>query len=124
MVTIDERQTERREACTCSLETIRKLVSQEQVIYGSIKVERDISDLAYSLQDVCRCLQTLEEHEFSHAERYGYGPKEVWLDVYFTTMIFTDERGREFEDELYIKLKLNADCIAVVLMSFHPENDS
>jgi hypothetical protein len=124
MVTNDERHTERREARTCSLERIRELASQEQVAYGGIKVEKDIRDLRYSLQDVCRCLQTLEEDEFSHAERYGHGPKEVWLDVYFTTMIFVDERGREFEDELYIKLKLNADCIAVVLMSFHPENDS
>ena len=115
---------ERRNSPTCGLARIRELASQEAVIYGGAKVQIDIANLNYSLHDVCYCLQTLEQDEFSHAERYGYGPKEIWLDVYFTTMIYTDERGRQFEDELYIKLKLNRDCIAVVLMSFHPERDS
>jgi Motility quorum-sensing regulator, toxin of MqsA len=114
--------TERKDSPSCSLQRIQELASQEAVAYGSSTVEIDISNLRYSHEDVCECLRVLAPEDFSHAERYG--PKQVWLDVYKISMEFPDERGRIFTDELYIKLKLDKDCVTVVLMSFHPERNS
>jgi len=114
--------TERRNSPSCNLQRIQELASQGMVAYGGSKVESDISNLRYLHEDVCECLKVLAPEDFSHAERYG--PKQVWLDVYKTSMEFTDERGRIFTDELYIKLKLDEGCVTVVLMSFHPERNS
>lgn len=111
-------EKERRASPTYSLNRIRELAGQGAVNYGSSKVLNDVENLSYGLQTVCECLASLAESDFCHAERYG--PKSIWLDVYKITY----NGYRDFTDDLYIKLKLDRDCLVIVLCSFHRESNS
>ena len=115
--------TERRHSPSCNLERIKHLAEDEAVVYGSSRVEADIGSLGYSFSNVCDCLRALEAEHFSHAERYG--PSQVWLDVYKISMTYipSEDGSREWCDPLYIKLKLDAHCVTVVLCSFHRERN-
>ena len=109
------RDTERRARPEYSLDRIRELARDGKVSYGSSTVQRDVENLGYAPEDVHRCLEVLNSLHFSHAERYAKaGP---WLDVYCVSC----QGPRGHLDPLYIKLKLNRDCIVVVLGSFHRE---
>ena len=71
-----------------------------------------LSILSMPPEDVWTCLQALDKCHFRHAERYNNdGP---WLDVYHIPF-----QGPAGIDELYVKFKLNRDCIVVILHSFH-----
>ena len=107
---------ERRNNSEYSLDAIHRLAKSGNVNYGSPKVQRDVDNLDYSLEDVCECLQSLSNDNYY--ESVNYGDHKGWLDVYLCNWPL---RSTESSVELYIKLKLNRDCITIVLASFHPE---
>jgi len=104
---------ERRSSSEYSLEHIRSLAQRGMVRYGSRSVTRDVENLSYAPEDVHKCLQTLNACHFQHSLRYA--PGSAWLDVYHLT--YNAPTGDV--DDLYIKLKLDRDCVVVILASFH-----
>lgn len=108
-------ETERRDSPEYSLTRVHELAAQGHVRYLSGRVQRDVENLSYAPKDVHKCLQTLNNCHFHHAERY---PQEkAWLDVYLVAY----PGPADVLDELYVKLKLDRDCIYVGLASFHRE---
>lgn len=107
------RNTERRARPEYSLDRIRTLAAAGRVRYVSRRVTRDVENLGYAPDDVHHCLQTLGTHHFRHAERYAEtGP---WLDVYHL-----EYRGPSgTSDPLYVKIRLDHDCVVILLHSFH-----
>ncbi len=106
--------TETREKPACALSRIIELAAQQAVTYGTSRVQNHIDALGYSFETVCECLTQLKSHHFKHAVQYGGSP---WLDVYLMSY---DGPGNQC-DPLYIKLKLDRDCVCIVLCSFHRE---
>lgn len=104
---------ERRTTAEYSLSRVHELAAHGSVSYVSRKVQVDVANLSYAPEDVHKCLQTLNDGHFHHAERYP--PGKVWFDVY---LIFYPGPTGDL-DELYVKLKLDRDCIVVDLASFH-----
>lgn len=104
---------DRRRSPEYALTRIRDLARQRAVRYGGSSVQRDVENLGYSPDDVCNCLQLLNDCHFRGAVRYE--PGGVWLDEY--NISYPGPEG--VIDELYVKLKLNRDCIVVILASFH-----
>jgi hypothetical protein len=106
---------EKRPTPACSLTRIRELAAQQAVHYGSSRVQKHTDNLSYSFEAVCECLTHLTPELFDHAERHV--ADAPWLDVYLVS--YRGPTGGE--DELYIKLKLDRDCVCVILCSFHLE---
>ncbi len=109
---------ERRNRNEYSLDAIHRLAAKGNVSYGSKDVQKDIDDLQYSLNDVCKCLESLSTDDYDKS--INYGDHKGWLDVYLCKWTSTQKSPAETK-KLYIKLKLNKDCILIVLASFHPE---
>lgn len=106
---------EKRDKPEWSLTRIHDLAAQQAISYASSRVQRDTSNLGYSVESVCKCLSSLSADHFQHSVRYS--DSEPWLDVYLVKY-----RGpTDQDDPVYIKLKLNRDCILIVLCSFHLE---
>jgi len=105
---------ERRDKKEYSLDRIRELSERGDVMYLSSRVTRDVENLNYSPDDVHQCLSCLEEENYRGTVRYDSKP---WLDEYLIS--YTGPTGHT--DNLYIKLKLNCDCVVIQLASFHPE---
>jgi hypothetical protein len=108
-------QNERRQRKEFSLNRIRELAAAGQVAHGSRDVSKDIENLSYSPDDVYQCLVSLTDEDYK--ESVNYGDHKGWLDEYLIT--YQSPTGHK--DELYIKLKLNRDCVTIVLISFHRE---
>jgi len=96
-----------------SLDRIHALVRLKKLVYGGRKVQRDIVNLYYDLDDVCRCLLSLNACHFKESVRYA--DSGVCFDIYQVTCRGPDDK----DDPLYIKLKLSRDCVVVVIGSFH-----
>ncbi len=62
MVTINHE--ERRQKPAYALQKIQKLARAGDVEYGSRRVLRDVENLGYSLDAVCRCLASLTEQHY------------------------------------------------------------
>lgn len=107
----------RRDTPAYALSRVRELAAEEAVSYASSRVQHDADGLGYSFEAVCQCLSQLEENDFHHSEQYA--DSRIWLDVY----LIRYEAPNGAIDDLYIKLKLNKNCICVVLCSFHRERD-
>jgi hypothetical protein len=106
MVTQDE---ERRRTPTCNLETVKELAAQGSVTYVGGQVQKDIDALGLDDEGVCARLCSLQPSHYHYSIRYqGF---DLWLDVYLIA-------------GLYVKLKLDRNCLTVALHSFHPERDS
>lgn len=100
-----------------SLDAIHRLAARQKVVYGSPDVLRDTANFGYSLEEVCLCLQNLKEENYHESVHYDRGG---WHDVYKCRWPAPNQPAIEI-DHLYIKLKLNRDCITIVIASFHPE---
>lgn len=98
-----------------SIQRIRELAASGHVRYMSTRVEQDIENLEFNPDDVHQCVANIEESHFQNSIRYA--GRNYWLDVYHITC-----QGRTaYQDELYIKLKLNRNCVWIELASFHRE---
>lgn len=106
-------KAEKRNDPEYSLDAIRRLARFQQVEYRGRKVPRDVASLGYDLNDVCQCLISLQHDHFSHSERYENFPR--WHDVYKVRHVGQDG----IEHNLYIKLRLDRDCVVIELCSFH-----
>lgn len=110
------RNVTRRDYAAYALERIVELAQGGHVLYASRTVFVDTEDYGYAPQDVHQCLAGLTPSDFSHSETYEAG--SGWHDV-FKLRGYSSPSG--YRDDLYIKLKLNAACIVIVLCSFHPD---
>jgi hypothetical protein len=106
---------EKRRKAEWSLDRIHELAAQQSINYASSRVQNTTGNLGYSVEAVCECLSKLTSNDFQHAVRYG--ESDPWLDVYQIKYL----GPTAYEDSLYIKLRLNRDCILIVLCSFHLE---
>jgi len=106
---------EERSSPQFSLTRIRELARGGCVRYAYARVTCDIENLGYSPDDVQQCLASLEERHFRRSIRYE--EQNFWLDEY----LITYDSPSGCTDNLYIKLKLNRDCILILLSSFHRE---
>jgi motility quorum-sensing regulator / GCU-specific mRNA interferase toxin len=109
------KEEEKRNKAEYSLTRIHELADQGSVHYGNRRVQRHVEIYNYTPERVNTCLTMLNESHFHESVRYG--ETKFWLDVYFITC--TSSNGNI--DDLYIKLKLDRDCVWIVLDSFHPE---
>jgi motility quorum-sensing regulator / GCU-specific mRNA interferase toxin len=98
-----------------SIARLRELAEDGCVRYLSTRVEQDIENLDFLPEDVHRCLARLENRHYQHSIKYA--GRNYWLDIYYITC----QGQTDDQDNLYIKLKLNRDCIWVELASFHRE---
>jgi len=105
----------RRNEAEYSLDGIRRLAGFGQIELRGRRLRRHLAELDYQLDDVCHCLVCLQQHHFSHSERYEDDRR--WHDVY--KMRHTGRDG--VTHDIYIKLRLDRDCIVIELCSFHPE---
>lgn len=108
-------EKERRDEAEYSLDGIRRLAEFGQIELRGRRQRRHLAELDYQLEDVCECLIALQEHHFSHSERYEN--VRLWHDVY--KICHTGRDG--VTHDMYIKMRLDRDCIVIELCSFHPE---
>lgn len=113
MVTIKDE--ERRDRPEYSLQRIREIAAQGKVQYLSSRVTMDVENLEFTPDDVHECLRALEAKHFRGSVRYE--GSRAWLDEY----LICCKGQRDSSDNLYIKLKLDRDCIWIYLASFHRE---
>jgi hypothetical protein len=109
-----EQKHERKSSPEYSLTRVKELARSESVQLTQ-RSTRDSQDLGYSFEQVCECLAELERADFEHSVRYE--GTTVWLDVYKMRNRTSTSRL----DDLYIKIRLNRDCITVTVCSFHTE---
>ncbi|RZO86877.1 MAG: type II toxin-antitoxin system MqsR family toxin [Oceanococcus sp.] len=112
MVTLGE---QRRDYPAYALAAIHELAKQQKLILESRKVQNDVGNLGYSIEEVCRCIAGLRDADFSISILYP-GEKK-WSDVYLKEFRAS---GRDDADHLYIKLRVPRGQ-QVVLFSFHLE---
>lgn len=112
---VNEEVKAEKQKAEYSLSCIKRLAAEGSVSYASARVLRHIENLDYSPSDVHECLSQLTPEHYQKSILYKNRPS--WLDVYLIHYAVSDS----YEDDLYIKLKLNRDCIIIELHSFHPE---
>lgn len=113
MVTSKQRK---RKTSEYALASIHRLARAKQVSYGSRKVMRDTTNLGYSMNAVCECLQGLTKYHYHESITYADQPN--WLDVYQCRWQAPHVKpDAPVEDDLYIKLRINGDQL--ILVSFH-----
>ena len=113
---VTQEPIERKDVSDYRLERVQEMALSGSIIYSSERVEKDVDNLGYSFSDVQKCLLGLKEAHYHESVKYD--DKTGWFDVYKITWPAPDPT---FQDELYIKLKLNRDTTLVVLASFHRE---
>ncbi len=111
MVSNKEERKDKREY---SLNRIKELAARGSVMHLSTRVTKHIENLGYSPDDVNECLMALQDDNYRGTIRYQ---GRIWLDEYLIS--WNGPTG--FTDDLYIKLKLDRDCIVIQLASFHRE---
>jgi hypothetical protein len=99
------------------LEGVHRLASYRQVYYaGSAdKLLKHLTELGFSLDDVCQELLSLSVSDYDRSIQYG--GKGSWHDVYLKDFPSDEEPSRR----LYIKFRVSNDCVWLDLCSFHPE---
>jgi len=112
---VADNDEQKRSRAEYSLNRVRELASNGAVRYGSNRVFLDTENLEYAPSDVHQCLACLEQRNYRGSVRYA--GQRFWWDEYLIT--YVSPSGHQ--DDLYIKLKLDRDCITVVLGSFHEE---
>lgn len=107
--------TETKDASEYSLEAVHRLADFQQVRFMYRRIQRHLDMLGYEMDEVCARLSNLCESNFVHSERYVDDKR--WHDVYFLPHPVP---GNAYE-RLYIKFRVDRDCVWIELCSFHPE---
>jgi hypothetical protein len=106
---------ETRNECEYSLEGVRRLAGFQQVRFMSRRIQRHVDALGFGLEEVCVRLSSLCEANFHHSERYA--DDQRWHDVY----LLPHPAAANLNERIYIKFRLDRDCVWIELCSFHPE---
>ena len=98
------------------LEDVKAAAREAKIEYRGLKVQRDIANLGYELNDVIDCLMQLSESNFRKTHIYNDGtpPDDDYICQYTRQV-----DGESVTDELYIKFCLVDDCLMIDLGSFH-----
>jgi hypothetical protein len=112
---VTQAEPEKRDDAEYSLDAVHRLAKASSVVLESRRVLRHVENLQYGIDDVNRLLQCLRRDHFLHAERYV--DDQRWHDVYR----LPHPVALNPNEHLYIKFRLNRDCIVIQLCSFHPE---
>ncbi|MCH8549174.1 MAG: type II toxin-antitoxin system MqsR family toxin [Balneolaceae bacterium] len=97
------------------LEVVRQAAREQAVQYRGRRVNLDILNLGYELDDVCRCLLLLTRENFYKSHHYEGRPGD---DAYRLSAPRPASAGEGFDD-LYIKFCVIGDEVLVELGSFH-----
>ena len=91
-----------------NLEQVREAAEQHRIQYKGRKVQKDITNLGYTLNEVADYISSLTEHDFKETKQYD---DKTVHDVYIKTLT----------DRIYIKLRLldNQHIQIVEIGSFH-----
>ncbi|MBL0039622.1 MAG: type II toxin-antitoxin system MqsR family toxin [Xanthomonadales bacterium] len=103
---------EKKQDADYSLVRVHDLAARQSLRYAGTRVQLDVANLGYGLDDVCACLGSLRAEDFSHSERYVARGK--WHDVYKLRWGI----GRPLDD-LYVKFRLDDDVLVIELCSLH-----
>lgn len=97
-----------------SLEKIIVAAKAELIIYGGRKVNSDIANLGYTLNEVARCISQLQPENYQ--KTLDYDDKGKVFDAYKINFSPQEEQT----DSIYIKLRLleNGE-VQIGLGSFH-----
>ena len=95
-----------------NLDEIRQAATKQQIRYAGRKVNRDIANLGYTLQDVANSIVSLTPKDFK--ESVDYSAKSY--DVYIKDVVRTEQT-----DRIYMKLRLqeNGEIKILEIGSFH-----
>ena len=96
------------------LNDIKAAAENKRIEYSGRKVQRDIGNLDYVLEDVLDCLMKLDEKDFNKSGSYEDG--NPGYDSY-VTKYYKD--GRANADIIFIKFRLIDRNVIIDLMSFH-----
>ena len=99
-----------------NLGDVKKAAIASRVEYRGRKVQRDITNLGYDLNDVIDCLMQLSQTDFRRTHMYDYAtpPDDDYICQYTRRV-----DGESVTDDLYIKFCLVDDCLMIDLGSFH-----
>ncbi|QEP43512.1 hypothetical protein D5085_10470 [Ectothiorhodospiraceae bacterium BW-2] len=99
-----------------NLEDVKTAAIASRIEYRGLKVQRDIANLGYDINDVIDCLMHLSPANFRKTHYYDDGslPDDDYIFRY--TRCVDDE---ETTDKLYVKFCLVDDCLMIDLGSFH-----
>lgn len=106
---------EKRNAPEYSLEGVYRAAAIGQVYYTSTRVQRHVDDLCLTDGEVWELLSQLRPEHFDCSIRYEQFRK--WHDVY----LLPHPVPANPSERLYIKFRLDRDCVWIELCSFHPE---
>ncbi len=99
-----------------SLDKIIDAAKKQNIIYGGRKVNRDISNLGYTLNEVAQCITQLQSHHYQKTLEFSNENIKEIFDVYIIKFLICDEK----QDTIYIKLRLlESGQIYIKLGSFH-----
>ncbi|WP_161785136.1 type II toxin-antitoxin system MqsR family toxin [Aeromonas hydrophila] len=98
------------------LADIRQAAQKLQIEYRGLRVQRDVANLGYELQDVADCICNLTERDFrkSHFYEDGRPPDDDYICQYKKTV-----DGEEHVETLYVKFCFINDHLLIDLGSFH-----
>lgn len=98
------------------LSTVINSALAENISYRGRKVNTDIANLGYTLQDVARCVASLTIKHFVKSHNYE---SRIPDDEYRIQVCRSNEDGDSTTDDLYIKFSLIEDTLYIDLGSFH-----
>ncbi len=97
------------------LEAVQKAARKGFIRYRGRKVNRDIANLGYSLNEVTECICQLKTENFN--KTISYDSDQASDDVYHMTYIFNPENNETKTDRLYLKFRFTDGVINIG--SFH-----
>ena len=96
-----------------NLNSIHEVARLKKINYNGRKVQLDILNLDYELEDVARCLLQLTEDDFHRTHQFD---NNRVFDAYRCQYKKSPDAST---DDLYIKLRLTDDLLLLEIGSFH-----
>ncbi len=97
-------------------DVIAAATDADNVVFDGRRAALDAANLRYTLEDVARCIASLDASDFHKTLKYDEGNSATEFDVYKTKFRLNEE----FVDDLYVKLAMD-ECGRVVVGSFKLE---